>query len=250
VSAGRVSAPGLTLYTDSPADAALDVAVSHALLRDAAERGVEAARVWVPPPAVSFGRLDLLRQGRGAAVAAALEAGLQPVRRLAGGRAAAIGPGTVCLGCASPSPELAGMQARYEALSELIVAALGSLGVAARIGELAGEWCPGAWSVLVGGRKVAGLAQRVIRGGAWAEAVIVAVDPRELAGALDAVQRALGMAWDPATLGGLDGVGVEPVRAALIGALQSRRALNPEPLPAAVWARAGRLRAEHDLVPR
>jgi lipoate-protein ligase A len=81
------------------------------------------------------------------------------------------------------------MQARYQALAALIVAALGSLGLTARIGELPGEWCPGAWSVLVGGRKVAGLAQRVIRGGAWAEAVIVATDPRELAGALDAVQR-------------------------------------------------------------
>jgi octanoyl-[GcvH]:protein N-octanoyltransferase len=237
----------LTLYTGSPSDAALDVAISHALLRGAAEEGVEAGRVWTPPPALSFGRLDLLLEGADRGIAAAREVGLHPVRRLAGGRAASIGPGAVCLGWACPSPEMAGMQARYEWLSAVIVSALSALGVRTRVGELPGEWCPGAWSLLAGAAKVGGLAQRVIRGGAWVEAVIVVRDTARLAAALDRVQQALGVAWDPATFAGLEETNAEitpaRVREALIGAVGA----HPAALPDARWARAESLRDGHDL---
>ena len=250
------------LYEDSPGDAALDVGLSHALLRDAADRGLEALRVWIPPPALSFGRLDLLSPRRDDAIVVARESGLQPVRRLAGGRAAAIGPGTVCVGWAVPSPEMSGMQRRYETLAGVIVAALARLGVAARVGELPGEWCPGAWSLLVGGVhtgeidgaevKVGGLAQRVIKGGAWAEAVVVvSCDAAQLAGALDRVQRALDVAWDPATLGHLSAAaaGVTPalVREALIGRLSASRPLRRASLTPAIWSRAEDLRRLHEL---
>jgi octanoyl-[GcvH]:protein N-octanoyltransferase len=240
------------LYTESPPDAALDVAISHALLRAAAEDGSEAVRVWTPPPALSFGRLDLLLPSAERAIAVALAEGLHPIRRLAGGRAAATGPGTVCLGWACRSPELAGMQERYEAMSEVIVQALSLVGVRAGVGELAGEWCPGAWSVIVGDVKVGGLAQRMIRGGAWAEAVIVVSDAAPLRSALDRVQRALGVPWDPATFAGLAdiraGVTVEDARGGLIAALQARRPLDQLALPAAVWSRAESLRDGHDLI--
>jgi lipoate-protein ligase A len=241
------------LYTVSPPDAALDVAVSHALLRDAAERGVPALRGWIPPPAVSFGRLDLLLAGRGQAIEAASAAGLQPVRRLAGGRAAAIGAGTVCVGWASPSPELAGMGDRYLVLADLILAALGTLGVPARVGELPGEWCPGAWSVLAGGGKVGGLAQRVIRGGAWTEAVVVVSGARQLAAALDRVQQALGLPWDPATLGALSAARPELTPSDALAALidSASSALGPvrieSALPPELITAAERLRIEHDL---
>lgn len=246
-----MSATQTPLHTESPSDAALDVAISHALLRAAAEDGRKAVRVWTPPPALSFGRLDLLLEGRDRAAEAARAMGLRPVRRLAGGRATAIGPGTVCVGWACPSPEMAGMQDRYEAMAALIVSALSALGVPAEVGELPGEWCPGSWSVLAGGSKVGGLAQRVIRGGAWAEAVIVVGDSARLGASLDRVQRALGVAWDPATFAGLADirpeVTVETARGALVTALEARRPLDHVPLPPAVWSRAQSLRDGHDL---
>jgi octanoyl-[GcvH]:protein N-octanoyltransferase len=239
------------LYTESPADAALDVAISHALLNDAARAGIEALRVWVPPAAVSFGRLDLLRPDIDAAIVAARAQGLEPVRRLAGGRAAAIGAGTVCVGWASPSPEMARMQERYETLAGVVVAALERLGVPSRIGELDGEWCPGSWSVLVGSGKVGGLAQRVIKGGAWAEAVIVVSGTHTLGPALDRVQRALGVSWRPETLAQVSdaspAVTPERMREALIDVLPTRRPVRSAELTGAVWARARELREQHAL---
>jgi octanoyl-[GcvH]:protein N-octanoyltransferase len=235
------------LYVDRITDAALDVAVSHALLRDATERGVEALRVWTPPAALSFGRLDLLSPRSSAAIAAAREQGMAPVRRLAGGRAAAIGPGTVCFGWAYPTSQMTGMQDRYRTMAEILVRALARVGAPARVGELPGEWCPGTWSVIAGAGKVGGLAQRVVRGGAWAEAVIVVTGASALARSLDHVQRALGVAWDPDTLSGLPGATPERVRAALIDELESRWPLIRAPLPAAILGRAAGLRAEHLL---
>lgn len=234
------------MYLDAPPDAALDVAVSHVLLEDAT-RGVEAARVWTPPPALSFGRLDLLSPHIPAAIAAARAQGLEPVRRLAGGRAAAIGAGTVCLGFASPSPEMSGMQERYESVAAVVIGALARLGVPARVGELTGEWCPGTWSVIAGEAKAGGLAQRVIRGAAWAEAVIVVAGEDALSRALDLVQRALAVEWNPATLGGLPGITAEQVRDAVVTELEARRPLVRCALPPAVLARAAKLRSDHAL---
>jgi lipoate-protein ligase A len=232
------------LYTVAPGDAALDVGLSHALLNDAADRGREAVRVWTPPPAVSFGRLDLLSGDVERAAAVARADGLEPVRRLAGGRAAAIGPGTACLGFATPAANVtSGMRERYEMLSAMVLDALARLGIDARLGELAGEWCAGAWSVLVGEGKVGGLAQRVVRGGAWAEAVVVVSGAPGLRASLDRVHQALGLDWRPETLVGLEDVTVEEVRGALTAAAGTRPADVPEEL----WERALALRAEHAM---
>jgi lipoate-protein ligase A len=193
---------------------------------------------------VSFGRLDLLSPDIERAAAVARSDGLEPVRRLAGGRAAAIGPGTACLGFAEPVESVAsGMQERYEALAAMVLDALARLGIEARIGELAGEWCAGTWSVLVGDGKVGGLAQRVIRGGAWAEAVVIVTGADALRAALDRVQRALGLEWRPETLTGLEGVTVEEVR----GALAEAAGAQPAGVPDEAWERARALRAEHTM---
>ncbi len=234
------------LYLGAPPDAALDVAISHTLLEQAT-LGAESLRIWSPPPAVSFGRLDLLSPHRAAAIAQARAAGLDPVRRLAGGRAAAIGPGTVCVGWADPSPDLAGMQDRYETLAGVVVSALERVGVPARVGELPGEWCPGSWSVIAGAGKAGGLAQRVIRGGAWAEAVMIVTGAAALADALDRVQRALEVEWDPSTLHDLPGVAPEQVCDALVAELESRRPVVRSPVPPELARRASELRAEHEL---
>lgn len=236
------------LYTDTPGDAALDVALSHALLDDAAAHGQASVRVWTPPPAVSFGRLDLLSPGLERAVAEARADGLEPVRRLAGGRAAAIGPGAACVGFAvAVETVTSGMQARYEALAAILLDALGRLGIDARIGELAGEWCAGTWSVLVAEGKVGGLAQRAIRGGAWAEAVVVVSGAPALRETLDRVHGALGLQWRPETLAGLEGVTAGQVRQALADAAGAHRELAPAPVSPELRDRARALRDQHVL---
>jgi octanoyl-[GcvH]:protein N-octanoyltransferase len=203
--------------------------------------------VWTPPPAVSFGRLDLLSERIGRAAERARAEGLTPVRRLAGGRAAAIGPGTVCLGWATPAGPMAGTQERYEMLAGLLIETLGRVGVDARVGELPGEWCAGSWSVLVGEHKVAGLAQRVIRGGAWAEAVVIVDGADALRSSLDHVQRALGAAWRPDTLAAVEGVSVERMRDALADAGGERWEPTTSPVTQELWERARTLREEHTL---
>jgi lipoate-protein ligase A len=201
-------------------------------------------RVWSPPPALSFGRLDLLSPNIERAAAVARREGVEPVRRLAGGRAAAIGPDTACLGFAAPVESVAsGMQERYEALAAMVLDALARLGIEARIGELSGEWCAGTWSVLAGDGKVGGLAQRVIRGGAWAEAAVVVTGVPALRDALDRVHGALGLTWRPETLVGLEDVSAEEVRGALAAAAGGR----PADVPAELWDRARALRAEHTM---
>lgn len=186
----------MELHTYSDPDAAVDVALSHALLERAASEVRESVRLWQPQqPALSLGRLDA-RDPRAEEVAAlARAAGVTPVRRLAGGRAAALDNGCLCLGWAQAEPALEQSSARYRVLADLIVAALRELGVPAELGELPGEWCPGAWSVQGPSGKLAGLAQRVIRGGAWTEALIV-IDSSPRQRALGKrVHEALGIAW-------------------------------------------------------
>jgi hypothetical protein len=73
--------------------------------------------------------------------------------------------------------------------------------VEAQRGELAGEWCPGAWSISAGGVKLAGLAQRAIKGAAWAEAVVDLSPDTETREVLGEVYAELGLDLDPATIG-------------------------------------------------
>ncbi len=72
----------------------------------------------------------------------------------------------------------------------------------ARVGEVPGEYCPGAYSVNARGeRKLSGIGQRMISGGAHVGGVVVAAGEDLLARVLDPVYAALGLDWDPATSG-------------------------------------------------
>ena len=149
---------------------ALEVALSEALLLRVA-RGSCRRRcgVYRPRPTVAFGRLDKLqrrlrRRGRGGA-RARLRAGAALARRAR--RGVRRGDGRV-------RPRAAGGAHRRGRAGPLR-ATLGrdratrcvALGVDARVGEVPGEYCRGAYSVNAGGRtKLVGTAQRAIRGGA------------------------------------------------------------------------------------
>ena len=200
------------------ADAGFDHAISRALLaRVASGELAGAVRIWAPVTTLALSRLDLLRLGAAQARAIAEQAGVQAIRRTSGGHAVLLSPGSLCVGFAEPAASFQGTQARYERLGDVIAGALGELGVTSRQGTLDGEWCPGAWSVLAGPTKLAGLAQRAVKGAAWVEAV-VELAPQPLARAtLGRVYKALDLELDDSTFGSVAeaaGRDVEPAELA------------------------------------
>jgi octanoyl-[GcvH]:protein N-octanoyltransferase len=226
--------PLRVLHDSFPDDPALDVAVSRATLeRVAAGELPETLRVARPGPVVAFAKLDLLAPGYPAAVEAAREAGFGSVRRLAGGRAAVFHAGTLELAHAVADPDpRPGIHDRFETEATLVAEALRSLGLDARVGEVPGEYCPGRWSVNeAGATKLAGTGQRVIHGGAHVGTVLVAEDPASIRSVLVPVYAALGLDWDPATVGAVERPW-ETVRAALLDAYASRYELFTDELDA------------------
>jgi octanoyl-[GcvH]:protein N-octanoyltransferase len=227
--------------------------VSHALLNRCADTGLASLRLWRPPtPALSLGRLDVRHPRLSEVLALARVAGVAPVRRLAGGHAATFDSGSLCLGWAQPRPRLEESSARYELIAEAIVEALAALGVESSLGESAGEWCPGAWSVQGRSGKLAGLAQRVVSGGAWCEALIVIRAAPELRVLARHVHEVLGLEWSESAQGELAELlpGAPDLHTALADALtaaltQRLGPLERQPLPRDVHDDARALASEH-----
>jgi octanoyl-[GcvH]:protein N-octanoyltransferase len=102
-----------------------------------------------------------------------------------------------------------------------------SLQVDARVGEIPGEYCPGKYSVNVGGVvKVMGVGQRLVKGAAHIGGVIVVDDGYRVRDVLVPVYRALGIDWDPRTAGALAdrsaGTDNEEVARAVLNKLATR----------------------------
>jgi octanoyl-[GcvH]:protein N-octanoyltransferase len=190
--------------TPAAASAEADQAYSRTLLERVAAGELDGAlRIWTPVPALALSRLDELRPGADAARAAAARAGVDAVRRVSGGHAVVLGAGSFCVGIAEAAPTFEGTQQRYERLTAALIGAFEAVGVEAEQGELDGEWCPGAWSIRSGSVKLAGLAQRAIKGAAWAEAVVeLAPDPVARA-LLAEVYESLALPLDVSTIGSL-----------------------------------------------
>jgi octanoyl-[GcvH]:protein N-octanoyltransferase len=233
--------PALHLVRESfPDRPAFGTAVSRAILmRVAAGELPETVRLGRPGP------------GYPEAVRAARTAGFEAVERLAGGRAALYHEGTLHLSRAHLAEHPgAATRARFEEMAELVRAALAALGADARVGEVPGEYCPGAFSVSARGRStLAGIGQRVIAGGAHVGGVIVATGSELLREVLDPVYAALELAWDPTTAGAVDdeleGIGVEEVERALLSALSERFELVRADLDPQTLELAERLEPEH-----
>src|SRR5688572_5334120 len=136
----------------SPRRPSLEVAVSHALVERVNEKGSGSVlRLYRPAPTVAFGRLDALRPGYGAAVAAARAHGFEPVLRAPGGHAVAYHEG--CLGLDEVLGEadpIAGMHDRFASSGERLAGALRTLGVDSRVGRSeerrVGKECRSRWS--------------------------------------------------------------------------------------------------------
>jgi lipoate-protein ligase A len=208
----------------------LSTAVSRTILQRVAVGELPPTiRIHRPGDEVAFGRQDVASPGYEAAAEAARAAGFAAVERLAGGRAAVFHQGTIAIARAYSDPQPPKRTyARFEEMAGLIADTLRGVGVDARVGEVPGEYCPGAYSINArGATKLAGIGQRMIRGGAHMGGVVVASDGREIARVLEPVYRALELDWDPASSGSISdelGREVDPgeVEEALIVELSKR----------------------------
>lgn len=235
-----------------PEPGPMDAAVSHAVL-SAVSRGEmgQVLRLHVPGRVVAFGLADRAAKGYGYAVRAAEAHGYAAVERLAGGRAAVFHENTLAFSWAIPDPEpRAGITDRFETVSGIMVAAFRSLGVDARVGELPGEYCPGRWSVNVGGRvKVMGVGQRLVRGAAHVGGVVVVDDGNKVKDVLIPVYRALDLDWDPRTAGSLadrsPGLDTAKVSRAIVGAFSERLPVELGELPQSIIEEARSLMPRH-----
>jgi lipoate-protein ligase A len=144
----------------------------------------------------------------------------------------------------------AGIRERFQLIAETMAAAFIDLGIDARIGELPGEYCPGAWSVNVGGRvKVMGVGQRLIRGAAHVGGVVVVDEGERIRDVLIPVYRALDLDWDPRTCGALadrsPGLDNTRVIEAIIDALAERMDLETGHLPGSIIDQARGILPDH-----
>jgi octanoyl-[GcvH]:protein N-octanoyltransferase len=245
------SLPDVDFITGSAGeDPALDVALPHALLDlVATRRRRPALRCYRPAATVAFGRRDTFLPGFASAVTAARRHGFTPVVRGAGGRAAAYDEGCLIFDEAMPA-DGSQIRERFANDARRQAEALRQLGVDARVGEVAGEYCPGEFSVNARGRvKLIGAAERIVKA-AWLHSSVVVVEGADrLRAVLQDVYAALGLDWEPASVGAVGdeapGVSIDQTRQALLAAYESRYALSPARLTDADLARARELLARH-----
>lgn len=175
------------------------------LRRVAAGSVGESLRLYTPDKALLFSSLDARRPGYAHAVALAKRAGFTPLVRLAGGQAALFLDASIAFAWANPDPDARlHIRPRFEAVSRWIETALRRLGLDARVGAVVGEYCPGEYSVNIGGRvKVMGCGQRVIQGAAHVGGVLTVGQTPLLRETLIQIYDALGIEFRPETAGGI-----------------------------------------------
>lgn len=222
-----------------------ELTVPQALLRQAS-RGERGDTLWIHrprTPMVAFGRRDTRLDGYPAAVAAAHRAGFSTAVRGSGGRVVgyttdAVVVDHVGLGAMFPT----GMNDRFADFGDLYATALSRLGVQTRVGEVPGEYCPGAHSVSARGvTKLVGTAQRIVRD-AWLFSAVVVVDGADLlAPLLQEVHHHLGLPFRVSTVGSVAaevGADVEQVAEVVHAAYAARHHLTPATFTPATLAEA------------
>jgi octanoyl-[GcvH]:protein N-octanoyltransferase len=239
----------LASFPDPPA---LDTAVSHAILSRVSEGAQpETIRLHRPGPIVAFGPKDRLSPGYRAAIEAARAHGFGAVQRLAGGRAAVFHEETVAFSWAIPDPHpRVRIRERFDELAGLMAAALSDLGVDARVGEVPGEYCPGEHSVNARGKvKLMGVGQRIVLHAAHVGGVVVVGQSTRVRDVLVPVYEALGLEWDPSTVGSLEdevpGITWDDAEAAILRRFQASYSLVESLLPDETLETARSLQSAH-----
>lgn len=235
-----------------PGRPALDIAVSRATLqRVARELEPESLRLYRPDAVVAFGRRDANAPGYTMAVRAARERGFAAIERLAGGRAAVFHETTLAFAWAIPDASAREhVDQRFDELADIMVAAFRALGIDARVGEVPGEYCPGAHSVnTAGARKLMGVGQRVIRGATHVGGVVIIGGSARIREVLVPVYSALGLDWRPQSVGCLEEeigpLDAEQVERAILSEFATRYDLLPDTVGAGTRELAEALEPDH-----
>jgi octanoyl-[GcvH]:protein N-octanoyltransferase len=212
-------------YDDSDG---LDTGVSDALLRRVSDGSVpETFRISMPGHVVAFGKQDRIAPGFDRATELAHQHGFASVIRLPGGRAAVFHEEVISFSWTIPNADpIRDIRGRFTQAAELITATLAGLGIEASVGEISGEYCPGEFSVSHGRSiKLAGIGQRLTKRAAHVGGVLVVGGSERIREVLIPVYGALGIEWDPSTVGALDDVtpmlDISTVADALITALSA-----------------------------
>ena len=208
-------------------------------------------RVHRPGRELAFSKQDRAAPGFAAAIDAARTAGFEPVIRLAGGRAALFHEGTLAFAWSTPAEmPTRTTHERFALFAGAVERALARLGVDARIGEIPGEYCPGAWSVNARGkRKLAGIGQRIVSGAAHLGAVLVVTDSDLVRRTLEPVYAALELEWDPDTTGAVEdeaaGVTLDDAEGAVLAELGALFTLTDAELDERTLELAAELEPQH-----
>jgi lipoate-protein ligase A len=186
-----------------------DRRVTRQLVSTAERTDEPTLRVWMPPRQIAFGRRDSAADGYERARETAAERGYTPVERSVGGSAVAYTGSTVAFALAVPTAGgRGGIEDRYREATSTLGHALETAGATVARGEPDRSFCPGKHS-LQGDGKIAGIAQRVRRESALIGGCVLASesDERAVATVLDPVYTALGVPFDPESVGSVEGAG-------------------------------------------
>ena len=168
-----------------------------------AAKGPGYLRIYRPSPTVAFSGRDTINPGFRRAAEAARERGFDPLRRPAGGRAVAYTQQSIIVDHIGVEDDpRRGATERFRANAETLTLALRSLGIDAGIGAVAGEYCPGEFSIHARKAvKLVGAAQRIVKNAWLVSAVVQVGDHDQVSAVTSEVYRELGLDWDPATAG-------------------------------------------------
>lgn len=200
-----------------------DLGYSTTLLRAVQHQKIPGplVRIYRPEPTVSFGQQDVRLDGYAQAQQRTVEHGFTPTVRKVGGRAAAYHHGSLIIDHIQPEADaMIGFRSRFEYFGNLFTTMLQRLGIQAAVGEIPGEYCAGEYSVhavLDSNQriKLAGTAQRVVKGAWLFSTSLVIQDGAAIRDVLTDVYQALEIPLEPATAGaaedGAPGITVEDV---------------------------------------
>lgn len=230
----------------------MNVGMSHAILEAVSQGHLGPTfRLHAASRILAFGMADRIQPGYRSATRIAEAHGFAPIERLAGGRAAVFHEDTVAFSWAIPENDpRTGIADRFRQISGLLNSAFRALGLDSRIGQVPGEYCPGEYSINIGGKvKVMGVGQRLVKGAAHVGGVIVVDGARRIKEVLIPTYRALGVDWDPRTTGALadraPGLSTAQVVDTVRKELETRYTLNHIDIPQTIMTRARELSAGH-----
>lgn len=162
-------------------------------------------RLRRPRPTAAFSPQDTTHSDYEQTKARAKARGFEPIERGTGGRLTLFDENALGITIIAPHEvPHQHMMLRYEILSGAIASGLKQLGINARVGELANEYCPGKYSVNADGRiKLVGVAQRMNRRCLQMGAIVSVHRSEEACAGIAEAYRGMGLKFDPQTYGAI-----------------------------------------------